>query len=94
MLIRLSDPQSRAARTLEKIVRGTLPASVHGRVWVGPGSGNVCSGCGDSINPTEREFERDPSNTFSLSFHAECYDAWLNTRASADEDPAASGGAG
>jgi hypothetical protein len=79
MATTLPDRQSRAARTLARIAQGTLPASVHGKVWVGPGSGKACSGCGESINATENEFERDNSDTSILCFHGECYDAWFTT---------------
>jgi len=68
---------SRAARTLAQILEGTLRASMHGTVWVGPGSGKACSGCGENINDTDSEFEREHSEASILRFHAECYDAWL-----------------
>jgi len=55
---------------------------VRGTVWVGVGSGKACSGCGDRINTTEREFERADSDTFNFFFHAECYDAWLTVPSS------------
>jgi hypothetical protein len=50
---------------------------VHGRVWIGPGSGKACSGCLENINDTDSEFERDYLDALILRFHAECYDAWL-----------------
>jgi hypothetical protein len=67
---------SRAERTVDKMRRGGLPAAFDGRIWVGPGSGAACNGCGDAIGPTEHEFEKDYANALSFRFHHECYTAW------------------
>jgi hypothetical protein len=82
---------SRSFRTLEATGRGALPARVDGKLWVGPGSGKLCSGCGESINSTEQEFESDYSDTLIFRFHAECYDAWMAPSASAHDRTSATG---
>ena len=83
---------SRSARTFERMRRGALPAPLEGKLWVGPGSGTACSGCGESIKSTEQEFEKVHSGTLSFRFHQECYDAWASAPASAHEDAVGSDG--
>ena len=71
----LPNRESRSARTLENTRRGALPAPSDGKLWVGPGSGTACSGCGESIKSPEHEFEKVQSRTLIFRFHRECYDA-------------------
>jgi hypothetical protein len=92
MATTLPDRESRTARTIANTRQGALPVPLDGKLWVGHGSGKACSGCGDSINPIEREFERDYLGTLTFRFHAECYGAW-SSAASGDEH-AAPGGSG
>jgi hypothetical protein len=67
----------RSARTLEKAGRGGLPATFKRQLWVGPGSDKPCSGCGEMISRTEREFEVF-ADTLTFLFHGECYKAWVS----------------
>jgi hypothetical protein len=56
--------------------RGGLPAPFPARPWLGNGSGDVCSGCGDVIARTDMEADVDVRGAITLVFHEECYRAW------------------
>jgi hypothetical protein len=43
-----------------KVAAGLLPRYRPDRVWVGPGSDNVCDGCDQAITKEQREYEFDP----------------------------------
>jgi hypothetical protein len=68
---------TRTERTTEKTRQGGLLASSDGKVWVGLGSANVCSGCGEVIGKGEREFEVEVAVTLTFRFHDECHQAWV-----------------
>jgi hypothetical protein len=68
--------RSRSERTLAKTQRGGLPAPFEGKVWVGPGSAAECNGCGERIDPKDREVELDFSGALTFRFHADCYRVW------------------
>jgi methionyl-tRNA synthetase len=46
------------------------------RVWAGRGTGEICSGCGKPIEPSEVEYEVEVSSDSSLRFHMSCHDAF------------------
>jgi hypothetical protein len=71
---------ARWARTVEKTRQGGLPAPFAATPHIRPGSGQACSGCGERIEPTEREFETSYSNALTFRFHSECYRAWTAFR--------------
>jgi hypothetical protein len=66
------------------------PSALPGNIWIGPGSGKDCSGCGEPVKASEPELERDDSGALTFRFHTECYEAWLNAPALAGEHRAAS----
>jgi hypothetical protein len=71
---------ARWARTVEKTRQGGLPAPFAAMPHIGAGSGQACSGCGDCIAATEREFETRYANALTFRFHSECYRAWTAFR--------------
>ena len=78
---------TRTGRTIGKMRRGGLPASVGGKTWVGLGTSKNCSGCGEPVTADDREFEIEVAETLSFRFHAECYQAWLACGDARDERP-------
>ena len=72
------------ARTLAKAQRGGLPAPFDGKLCVGRGSLQPCSGCGEKIVADDIEHEIEfPTAALPLSFrfHADCYKAGLTSGA-------------
>lgn len=77
----MQSQRTRTQRTLETTRHGGLPApSYDAKTWIGLGAGHPCSGCSDDIEEREREFEL-VSGKQSLRLHAECYNAWLASKA-------------
>jgi hypothetical protein len=74
-----STETTRADRTRMKVARGGLPEHDGGRRWVGPGTGQRCDGCGESITPRETELEVDVREALILRFHRACFGAWEAT---------------
>jgi len=66
----------RVLRTWTKVKGGGLPTDGARRRWVGPGRGELCNGCGETITPRETEYEIDFSNALLLRFHRECLKTW------------------
>jgi hypothetical protein len=66
----------------EAIRNGKLPTMEARRTWGGPGSGTVCSVCGEPVSQGQMELEieyrrdgrtSDPDHYF---FHVRCFAAW------------------
>jgi hypothetical protein len=66
----------------EAIRNGKLPTMEARRTWGGPGSGTVCSMCGEPVRQGEMELEveyRRDGKTSDLGhyfFHIRCFAAW------------------
>jgi hypothetical protein len=41
------------------------------------GSSKICSGCGERVTESEREFEVALFERLTFCFHEECYNAWM-----------------
>ena len=64
-----------AAVIRAKVVAGLLPCDRPPKMWVGPGTGKVCDGCGLPITTDQRECEFDPPGWRTIRLHADCL-AW------------------
>ena len=66
----------------EAIKNGKLPAMQPRRTWGGPGSGTVCSVCGEPVNQDQMELEIEyrrngrSSDLDHYFFHVQCFTAW------------------
>jgi hypothetical protein len=72
------DSSTRGQRTQAKVATRQLPPRNGAEVWGGDGSGAVCSGCGDPIAITEKEYEVVCSGALKVFLHRECFVAWSN----------------
>jgi len=45
-------------------------------MWVGPGNGRRCDGCGRSITAAELEYELDFADEPTIRLHEECSTIW------------------
>jgi hypothetical protein len=66
----------RIGRTLRKIQAGGLPRHFARAIWLGLGTCQPCSGCGDPIDTSECEYEVEWMDALVFWFHPVCYRAW------------------
>jgi len=59
-----------------KIAAGLLPRELPARMWVGPGLGKTCDGCGLPITSDQRECEFEPPGSATIRLHRDCLQAW------------------
>jgi hypothetical protein len=67
------------ALAIERIRRNVLPAQVPKSIWAGPGSGEPCSLCEQTIAKTDMEYELDTSASNShmtVRLHLRCHALW------------------
>jgi hypothetical protein len=69
------------SRIREKLLLGHLPSifpptGVTTRMWIGPGSGQPCAGCGEIISPAQLESEFDLSSGLTVRLHDRCQRIW------------------
>jgi hypothetical protein len=66
--------RARVDRTLEKIRLGGLPAAPEAKPLIEGGDGNLCSGCGETIEPADQLYSVRVVAPYR--FHDVCYNAW------------------
>jgi hypothetical protein len=66
-----------AARIMEQLWQGTLPADEPVKTWGGVGSGLTCDGCDVAITPSEPQHEVEMPDGRTLRFHVACVGLWL-----------------
>lgn len=66
--------RARIDKTLEKLRYGGLPAPIEAKPVVESGDGNLCSGCGESIEPFEQLY--GVRVILPFRFHDVCYYTW------------------
>jgi hypothetical protein len=64
------------ARIRQMVETGELPCEESGKVWAGRGSGTHCAACGDTIEPTQIEFEVELGASTMLRLHRLCHQIW------------------
>ena len=72
--------RERVEKTLDKMRRGGLPAPTADKPSIETGSGNRCSGCDETIEPTEMLYA--VRVVVPLRFHDVCYNAWATFKRS------------
>jgi hypothetical protein len=68
----------RIDKTVDKTRRGGLPMPTADKPSIGPGYGQRCSGCGDTIETTDEQYLLNIRGVALLRFHDVCYNAWAN----------------
>jgi hypothetical protein len=56
---------------------GEIPCEEPQKLWAGRGTGLHCVACGETIPPTELEYEID-LRSGTLRVHRVCHDLWLD----------------
>jgi hypothetical protein len=70
-------PTHDLAQTAAQLVNtGALPRDDDARILAGPGDGQPCSLCADTIDPADVEYEMASGDARSYRFHIACYFAW------------------
>ena len=66
----------------EKLTDGRLPHDSIPRVWGGPGAGETCHACGDTIPKTEFVMEGVASDNgkVAIQLHVICFGLWNEER--------------
>ena len=79
-------PGARTERTLDKLRRGGLPASLSGKTWGGAGTSKNCDGCGEPVRADDWKFEVEVEERSPLRFHAECHRVLMALTGTSSED--------
>ena len=61
-----------------KIENGRLPHDTIPRVWGGPGKGETCDGCNETITKPEYVMEGIGSKGNEVRFHVKCFYIWAS----------------
>ena len=78
-----------AAVIRAKVANGLLPYSKPPKLWVGPGTGQVCDGCDLPIISDQREYEFDPPGWRPIRLHADCLALWQAATDARERQPSA-----
>jgi len=68
------DPAS--AVIMEKLFRGSLPATDPLKVLIGYGTGLTCDGCDEVVSASAQEQEAEMPDGRILRFHISCHGLW------------------
>jgi hypothetical protein len=56
------------------------PTAPSGRLWAGPGAGEVCSACDETITKQQTLYEWEVDGGAKMIMHMACYDVWKEER--------------
>ena len=59
----------------EKLADGRLPRAPIPRVWGGPGHGEICDGCGETVAAAQAAIGNADAEC-GLQFHVACFHVW------------------
>ena len=60
----------------EKLAAGRLPYTPIPRVWGGPGNGEICDGCGETVTKNQLVMENRDVTGGGIQFHIGCFHVW------------------
>ena len=60
----------------EKLAAGRLPNDHIPRIWGGPGNGETCDGCEETVTKAQIVMENLDATGFGLQFHVACFYVW------------------
>ena len=73
----------------EKLATGRLPHDPVPRLWGGPGRGETCDGCGESVTKDQMVMENLDAAKCGVQFHVACFHVWDVERQLHKHDPSA-----
>ena len=60
----------------EKLAAGRLPNTHTPRFWSGPGNGETCDGCGETVTRTQMLMWNLDATGGGVRFHVACFRLW------------------
>jgi hypothetical protein len=60
----------------EKLADGRLPHAHIPRIWGGPGNGETCDGCGETVSKAQTLMENLDTAGRGVRFHVACFYVW------------------
>ncbi len=60
----------------EKLAEGRLPLDHIPRIWSGPGNGETCDGCGETVTKTQTLIEGLDARGSGVHLHVACFYLW------------------
>jgi hypothetical protein len=73
----------------EKLADGRLPHSPIPRVWGGPGHGETCDGCGETVTNAQLVIENLDAAGSGVQLHVACFHVWNVERQVPGHEPSA-----
>jgi len=64
----------------DKLADGRLPHNHIPRMWGGPGNGEICDGCGETVTKTQVVMEGLSGKDRDVQLHVACFYVWDATR--------------
>jgi hypothetical protein len=60
----------------EKLAAGRLPHRYNPRFWSGPGNGETCDGCDETVRKGQMLMENVDATGCRVQFHVACFHLW------------------
>ena len=73
----------------EKLADGRLPSAPLPRAWGGPGNGQTCDGCSETVTEAQTVVEHLDGPGRAVRFHVACFHVWDVERQMAGQAPSA-----
>ena len=73
----------------EKLADGRLPSAPLPRAWGGPGNGQTCDGCSETVTAAQTVVEHLDGPGRGVRFHVACFHVWNVERQTAGHEPGA-----
>jgi hypothetical protein len=73
----------------EKLADGRLPRTRVPRMWGGPGHGETCDGCGETVTKAQLVMENLDDTGGGVQFHVACLHLWEVERQISPSTPSA-----
>ena len=73
----------------EKLADGRLPSTLIPRVGDGPGSGQTCDGCSETVTHAQTVVEHLDAGAGRVQFHVACFHVWNVERQVGGHEPGA-----
>jgi hypothetical protein len=73
----------------EKLADGRLPHTHISRMWGGPGHGETCDGCGETVTNAQEVMQEPDAEGRGVQFHVGCFHVWDVERQGPGHEPGA-----